>query len=200
MSRNGKREGKTTAKQRLSTRQLMNTRRITEYSLETYDGDELVYFMIRPTNLSVLSESSVGARVYALMNVLKGVAEIEMLCLNSRENFEENKGFLRRRAEEERNLVIRQLLERDQIFLDRIQVQMATAREFLILIRLRNQKGKDVFSYLDRIEKSLKEQGFDSRRADEEDIKRILAVYYEQNVTSEKFEDFDGARWIIPDD
>lgn len=200
MSRKGKREGKTTAKQRLSTRQLMNTRRITEYSLETYDGDELVYFMIRPTNLSVLSESSVGARVYALMNVLKGVAEIEMLCLNSRENFEENKGFLRRRAEEERNPVIRQLLEQDQIFLDRIQVQMATAREFLILIRLRNQKGKDVFSYLDRIEKSLKEQGFDSRRADEEDIKRILAVYYEQNVTSEKFEDFDGARWIIPDD
>ena len=200
MSRKGKREGKTTAKQRLSTRQLMNTRRITEYSLETYDGDELVYFMIRPTNLSVLSESSVGARVYALMNVLKGVAEIEMLCLNSRENFEENKGFLRRRAEEERNPVIRQLLERDQIFLDRIQVQMATAREFLIMIRLRNQKGKDVFSYLDRIEKSLKEQGFDSRRADEEDIKRILAVYYEQNVTSEKFEDFDGQRWIIPDD
>ena len=200
MSRKGKREGKTTAKQRLSTRQLMNTRRITEYSLETYDGDELVYFMIWPTNLSVLSESSVGARVYALMNVLKGVAEIEMLCLNSREDFEENKGFLRRRAEEERNPVIRQLLERDQIFLDRIQVQMATAREFLILIRLRNQKGKDVFSYLDRIEKSLKEQGFDSRRADEEDIKRILAVYYEQNVTSEKFEDFDGARWIIPDD
>ena len=200
MSRKGKQEGKTTVKQRLSTRQLMNTRRITEYSLETYDGDELVYFMIRPTNLSVLSESSVGARVYALMNVLKGVAEIEMLCLNSRENFEENKGFLRRRAEEERNPVIRQLLERDQIFLDRIQVQMATAREFLILIRLRNQKGKDVFSYLDRIEKSLKEQGFDSRRADEEDIKRILAVYYEQNVTSEKFEDFDGERWIIPDD
>ena len=200
MSRKGKQEGKTTVKQRLSTRQLMNTRRITEYSLETYDGDELVYFMIRPTNLSVLSESSVGARVYALMNVLKGVAEIEMLCLNSRENFDENKGFLRRRAEEERNPVIRQLLERDQNFLDRIQVQMATAREFLILIRLRNQKGKDVFSYLDRIEKSLKEQGFDSRRADEEDIKRILAVYYEQNVTSEKFEDFDGARWIIPDD
>ena len=200
MSRKGKQEGKTTVKQRLSTRQLMNTRRITEYSLETYDGDELVYFMIRPTNLSVLSESSVGARVYALMNVLKGVAEIEMLCLNSRENFEENKEFLRRRAEEERNPVISQLLERDKNFLDRIQVQMATAREFLIMIRLRNQKGKDVFSYLDRIEKSLKEQGFDSRRADEEDIKRILAVYYEQNVTSEKFEDFDGERWIIPDD
>ncbi len=38
-----------------------------------------------------------GAGVYALMNVQKGVAKIEMLCLNSRENFEENKSFLRKR-------------------------------------------------------------------------------------------------------
>lgn len=77
---------------------------------------------------------------------------------------------------------------------------MATAREFLILIRLREEKGKEMFSFLDRIEKSLKEQGFEVKRAGEEDIKRILAVYYEQNVTSEKFEDYDGQRWIIPDD
>lgn len=35
-------------------------------------------------------------------------------CLNSRENFEENKNFLRKRAEEERNPVIRKLLERGQ--------------------------------------------------------------------------------------
>ena len=99
----------------------------------------------------------------------KGVAEIEMLCLNSRENFEENKSFLRKRAEEERNPVVRRLLERDK-------------------------------NFLDRIEKSLKEQGFSASRAGSEDIKRIMAVYYEQNVTSEKFEDFDGERWIIPDD
>ena len=84
-------------KKKLSTRQLMNAKAVTDYSLTTYDKDDLVYFMIRPTNLSVLSDTSVGARVYALMNVLKGVAEIEMLCLNSRENFEENKSFLRSR-------------------------------------------------------------------------------------------------------
>lgn len=188
------------ARKKQSTRQLINTKAITEYSLETYQGEQLVYFMIRPTNLSVLSDASVGARIYALMNVLKGVAEIEILCLNSRENFEENKSFLRKRAEEERNPVIRRLLEQDQVFLDRIQIQMATAREFLILIRLREEKGKEMFSFLDRIEKSLKEQGFEVKRAGEEDIKRILAVYYEQNVTSEKFEDYDGQRWIIPDD
>ena len=188
------------ARKKQSTRQLINTKAITEYSLETYQGEQLVYFMIRPTNLSVLSDASVGARIYALMNVLKGVAEIEILCLNSRENFEENKSFLRKRAEEERNPIIRRLLEQDQVFLDRIQIQMATARVFLILIRLREEKGKEMLSFLDRIEKSLKEQGFEVKRAGEEDIKRILAVYYEQNVTSEKFEDFDGQRWIIPDD
>ena len=95
---------------------------------------------------------------------------------------------------------MRKLLEKDQTHLDRIQVQMATAREFLIMIRLKDEKESEGRSYLSRIEKSLKEQGFSVRRADREDIKRILAVYYEQNVTTEKFEDFDGERWIIPED
>ena len=54
-----------------------------------------------------------------------------------------------------------------------------------------------MFPYLSRIEKSLNEQGFSVKRADKEDIKRILAVYFEQNVTTEKFEDFDGERWVI---
>lgn len=193
MSRTKKQE----ARQKESTRQLMNTKNVTEHWLETYDGDNVVFFMIRPTNLSVLSDSSVAARVYALMNVLKGVAEIEMLCLNSRESFEENKQFLQKRAEVETNPAIRKLLEKDQVFLDRIQVQMATAREFLIVIRMRGEQTKETFSYLDRIEKSLKEQGFHAKRADKEDIKRILAVYYEQNVTTERFEDYDGQRWLI---
>ena len=146
-----------------------------------------------------MSESSVGARIYALMTVLKGVAEIEMLCLNSRESFEDNKRFLKSQMEQEENPVIRRLLEQDQTHLDRIQVQMATAREFLIMLRLKDEKESDIFPYLSRIEKSLKEQSFSVKRADKEDIKRILAVYYEQNVTTEKVEDFDGERWIIPE-
>ena len=123
-----------------------------------------------------------------------------MLCLNSRESFEDNKRFLRSRIEQEENPVVRKLLEKDLTHLDLIQVQMATAREFLIVIRLKDEKETEVFPYLARIEKSLKEQGFSVKRADKEDIKRLLAVYYEQNVTTERFEDFDGERWIIPDD
>lgn len=32
------------------------------------------------------------------------------------------------------------------------------------------------------------------------DMDEKVDANYEQNVTSEKFEDFDGERWIIPDD
>ena len=193
MSRKEKKE----QKQRQATRQLINTRAITDYSLQTYGHGELVYFIIKPSNISVLSEASISARIYALMTVLKGMAEIEMCCLNSRENFEDNKRFLRSRVEQEDNPAVRKLLEADLTFLDRIQVQKATAREFLIIIRLRDEKESEVFPYLNRIEKTLREQGFSVKRAGKEDIKRLLAVCFEQNVTTEKFEDFDGERWII---
>ncbi|WP_324824786.1 hypothetical protein [Sinanaerobacter sp. ZZT-01] len=183
-------------KHKNSTKELMGITEITDYGLVTPYG-ELVYFIIHPTNISVLSESSVSSRIYALMTVLKGIAEIEMLCLNSKENFDDNKQYLKKRMEEEENAIIRKLLMQDSTNLDRMQVQMATAREFLIIIRLKNEKKSGVFSYLSRIEKSLKDQGFTARRADNADIKRILGVYFEQNVTTDRYEDFDGERWVI---
>lgn len=196
-TRKNEQKRKKIAKQKLSTRQLIGTKDITDYSLQTYGHGELVYFIIKPSNISVQSEASISARIYALMTVLKGMAEIEMCCLNSRENFEDNKQFLRERIEQEGSPTVRKLLEADLGFLDRIQVQMATAREFLIIIRLKDEKQKEIFPYLNRIEKTLREQGFSVKRSGSEDIKRILAVYFEQNVTTERFEDFDGQRWVI---
>ena len=191
-----KKRQKQKERQKQSTRELIGIDEITDYSIKTPYG-ELVYFIIHPTNLSVLSESSVSARIYALMTVLKGIAEIEMLCLNSKENFDDNKQYLKRRMDTEQNPVIRKLLQQDSANLDRMQVQMATAREFLIIIKLKNEKESDVFPYLSRIEKSLKDQGFTTRRANNLDIKRLLGVYYEQNVTTERHEDYDGERWIV---
>lgn len=190
---------KAAEREKASTRQLIGITDITDHSLDTAHG-ELVYFIINPTNISVLSEESVSARIYSLMTVLKGLAEIEMLCLNSRENFEDNKRYLKERQDNENNPVIRKLLELDTGHLDRIQVQMATAREFCIIVRLRDEKESELFPYLARIEKSLKDQGFVTYRAGREDIKRLLGVYYEQNVTTEKYEDYDGERWVILND
>ena len=183
-------------KNSISTQGLINIKAITDYSLITEYG-ELVYFIIKPTNISVLSESSISNRIYALMTVLKGIIDVEMICLNSKENFDDNKIYLKKRMEEESNPIIQKLLQSDSQNLDRMQVQTATSREFLIIIRLQNQKDGENLPYLSRIEKILKEQGFTAKRADNDDIKKIIAVYFEQNVTTDSYEDFDGERWVI---
>ena len=179
-----------------SARQLMGIDDFTDYGIATRMGN-LVFFAIKPTNISVLPGSGVGARIYALLNVIKGQVEIEMLALNSKESFENNKDFYRQQANLEDLPAIRKLLEQDSAHLDRIQVLMASSREFYILVRLQGKKESDVFSYLSRIEKSIKDNGFTVRRATEQDLKRMLGVYFEQNVPTERFEDHDGERWII---
>jgi len=183
------RKKKNAAQQRQTSRELIDIQKITEYGLLTSHG-ELVFFSIEPTNLSVHSPESIGSRIYALMTVLKGMAEIEMLALNSKESFEDNKRHYRQLREQEQLPVIRKLLE----------VQMATAREFFVIVRLKNEKDSDIQSYLSRIQKNLEDQGFKTRLSSAEERKRMLGVYLEQNATTEKYEDYDGERWVIFDD
>lgn len=179
-----------------STRQLLGIEGITEYSLKTA-SNEAVFFSIKPSNISVMSESSLSAKIYSLMALLKGLSEIEILCVNSRESFESNKNHLKRLCQKENDPAVRKLLEQDMTHLDQIQALTATAREFLLIVRIRGLKDKEIFSYLNRIEKTLNENGFYAKRYDGEDIKTLLAVYFEQNVTTERFENFDGERWIL---
>ncbi|MDE7278701.1 MAG: hypothetical protein K2N26_03125 [Oscillospiraceae bacterium] len=191
-----KKQQKQAEQKRQATRQLIGVEGISEYSLNTASS-EVVFFSVKPSNISVLSEENLAAKIYSLMTVLKGLTEIEILCVNSRESFESNKNNLRRISEKEENPAVRKLLEQDAVFLDHIQAQTATAREFLLIVRIRNLKEKEIFSYLNRIEKTLRENGFSARRYGGEDIKTLLGVYFEQNVTTEKFDNFDGERWIL---
>ena len=177
----------------------MNIQSITERSMITPQGEEVILFLLQPTNVSVLSREGLRARVNALMNVLKGFAEVELLCLNSRESFEHNKQYLTRRIEQEPVPQIRALLEQDLRHLDEIQSRTATAREFMLVIRPRNIGEREMYPYLSRLEKMIREQRFVVRRADREDIKRILAVYFAGDVVSESYDDFDGQRWLMKD-
>ncbi len=179
------------AKTNLSTQSLMGIESIGDYSLVTSHG-ELVFFIVHPTNLSVLSDHSVAGKIYGLMTVLKGVSELEILCLNSKENFDENKAYINNRIEQEDNPEILDLLKQDSKNLDRIQVTMATAREFLIAFNLRKEDVKAKENLIINIESLFKKGGFNLKLATEEDIKRFLSVYFEQNVTTEKYEKYDG--------
>lgn len=182
-----------------STRDLMGISDFNEYSIGTKLGD-LVFFIIKPTNISVLPDSSVSARINALLNVVKGQVDIEMLAMNSKESFESNKNYYKARLESEELPAIRELLNQDCNHLDRIQVLMASAREFYIVVRLHNERESEVYTLLANIEKTIKDNGFITRRAAEQDMKRMLAIYFEQNVTSEHYDNFDGERWLIGED
>ena len=99
-------------KRRQSTQQLMGIQKITDYCISTDAGD-LVFYIVRPSNLGVLPANAIYARIEALKNVLSTQANIELLVLNSRESFTQNRAFYHDRLQQETNPEIRRLLEQD---------------------------------------------------------------------------------------
>ena len=63
-----------------STRQLIGIDDIKNGSVVTADG-ELVFYFVHPSNLNVLPEQGVRAKVQELLGVLKGMAELELLAI-----------------------------------------------------------------------------------------------------------------------
>lgn len=185
-------------RQRQNTRQLMGIRQLTEHGAKTAGG-ELVFFLIKPDNLSVLSSEGIRGRVKNLTDLLCGTQEVRMLALDSRESFQRNKDWYRQRLEQEELPAIRELLRQDSAHLDEIQATTASAREFALVYRLDQQESGEDISRLRQMEQALRDMGFRARLASEQDIKRLLAVYYQQDVTTEWFEDYDGARCIKED-
>ena len=72
------------ARKRLqSTRQLMGIDRFTDYGLKV-GKSERVFFLIKPDNLSVLSDEGIRGRVRALTDLLRGTESVRLLALDSR--------------------------------------------------------------------------------------------------------------------
>ena len=174
-------------RERQSTRQLMGISQLTGHGVKTAKG-ELVFIMLRPDNLTVLSPEGVQARVGALGNLLRTTPAVRLQAMDSRESFQANKNFYQRRLEQEQLPAVRELLRQDAAHLDEIQASTASAREFALVYPV--DKDSTVDPRL--TEKSLRDAGFQVKLADRQDIKRILAVYYQQDVSTELFSDFDG--------
>lgn len=185
-----------------STREEIGAVNIEPNGVETSKNDFLVYFLVQPDNIAVLSETAVRTKIMALSGVIKGYDCIEFSCINSRENFDSNKNFYKERLEKEHSQKVRELLEKDIAHLDRVQIQTASAREFLFILRFKNYnfESNDVQTGISRMEKLLKDEGFTSRLAAKDDIKRLYAVYYVQNITQIYFDDYDGECFVRSDD
>ena len=184
------RKQKKEMRRRLSTRQLMGIDQLTGHGLKTAKG-ELVFFLLSPDNLSVLSPEGVMSRVRALTDLLRSAGSAELLALDSRESFQSNKNYYQKRLEQEEVPAVREMLRRNMAHLDDIQSTTASAREFALVHRV-DLKSSEDYSALKQLEKRIRDCGFHVRMAEEQDVKRLLAVYYQQDVTTERFDSFDG--------
>ena len=161
-----------------SVQDLIGIKTFTKYGLQV-GRYELLFYQIAPTNISVLSKVNVEVKIRHLMMVLSTIPDLEAACTDSCESFDDNKVYLRRRLEEEGNPRIRNLLRKDLEFLDSIQAEMASNRQFVIIGRCKNLKPEQVFNLANRIEKVVSEQGIEIHRMRKPEIKRFLAVYFD---------------------
>ena len=177
-----------------STRQLMGINRITEHGVSTPYGD-YVFFLIRPDNLSVLSEDAIRQRVGNLANLLGNRDEVTLMALDSRASFQNNKLFYQARLEEETEPAIRRLLQMDLEQLDEIQASSASKREFVISMRVTSKESNDP-AVLHQMEKSISNENIPVRLAERADIKRLLSVYYLNDAAVTAVEDVDGEQAV----
>ena len=182
-------------KQRQSTRQLMGIRKLLPHGV-AIPGGSLVFFLIHPDNLSVLSAEGIRQRVTALSNLFRAEEQVEVLGLDSRESFQQNQVYYQTRLEEETTPKIRELLQKDISYLDEIQTTSASSREFVLVLRMEEQAALDEGG-LRQKEKSLCDHGISVRLAEEQDVKRLLVSYYLHDADPESLEDVDGERVVF---
>ena len=177
-----------------SIQQLLGIRRFTKNGIRV-GKDELYLYAINPTNISVLSAINIEGKIRHMMMLLSAIPDIEISCTDSSECFDENKLYLRSRLEKECNPFICKLIKRDMDFLDSVQTDISTARQFMLIVRIKGGKTDKQASSAD-IERKLREEGFDFRHLRKNDIKRILAIYFDASLYGEQMPDVDGAQFL----
>lgn len=182
-------------KKKNSIQKLIGFETFTKYGVKT-DKCEFVFFHVEPTNISVLSADNIDAKVHHLMMLLSMVPELEIIALDSCECFDTNKSYVRKRLKDEPNEAVRDMLSADYSFLDEIQVEMSSARQFMFCIRFRKEKEDQVFNLINRIGKAVAEHGFMAHRMTKPDIKRMLALYFGTSMTGDDIPDIEGENYF----
>ena len=178
-----------------SVQQLLGIQTFTKYGLMT-DNGELLFYRVAPTNISVLSAANIEIKIRHQQMVLSAIPDIEIICTDSCECFDDNKEYLHRRAMEENNPDVRGLLLKDREMLTSMQAEMSTARQFVMVKRCRGMKPEQVFVAMNRVLKSVAEQGFEVQRMSKPDIKRLVAIYFGASMDGDLMPDNDGSQYF----
>ena len=181
-----------------SVQKLIGFEEFTKYGVRA-NKEDFIFFSVEPVNISVLSAANIESKIYHLMMILSVVPELELLALDSCESFEPNKAYLQKRLKEEKNPAVRKLLQADYQFLDEIQLEMSSARQFLFAVRFRRENDGQIFRLVNRIDKAVTEHGFTIKRMDKPEIKRMLALYFGTSISGEEIDDIEGERYFEGD-
>ena len=170
---------------------LIGFERFTRFGVKT-DKAEIAFFSVEPTNISVLSAANIDVKIHHLMMLLSTIPDFEILALDSCECFDTNKMYVKKRLQTEQNEAVRKLLKADYDFLDEIQVEMSSARQFIFAVRFRREKDEQIFNIINRVDKAISEHGFAAKRMGKSDIKRMLALYFGTSISGEDIPDIEG--------
>lgn len=179
------------AKKKNSVQSLIGFERFSRFGVKT-DKAEIAFFSVEPTNISVLSAASIDTKIRYLMTLLSTVPDLEIIALDSCECFDSNKIYVKERLQNERNEGVRKLLQADYSFLDEIQSEMSSARQFMFAIRFRREKEEQIFNVVNRVDKAISEHGFTARRMSKSEIKRMIALYFGTSISGEEIPDAEG--------
>lgn len=174
-----------------SVQGLIGLERFTRFGVKT-DKAEIAFFSVEPTNISVLSAANIDVKIHHLMMLLSTIPNLEILALDSCECFDSNKTYVKKRLQTEQNEAVRKLLQADYDFLDEIQVEMSSARQFIFAVRFRREKDEQIFNIINRVDKAISEHGFAAKRMGKSDIKRMLALYFRTSISGEDIPDIEG--------
>lgn len=180
----------------------MNIAHITDNYMQLINYKQRqVYIFIKPINVVVLPPEYMRLKIECLANSIKSVAEnniqIEILCVNSTQSYEENKEYLVSRIQQEKNILLRQLLQKDLLDLDKMKINAAANREFVFVLNFGNGESQATMNNLvNRVVAALNDGGFSAKIAKQNDYKRINAIYYEQRLDVEDLLDYDGEQFL----
>lgn len=175
-----------------SVQGLIGLERFTRFGVKT-DKAELSFFSVEPTNISVLSAANIDVKIHHLMMLLSTIPDLEILALDSCECFDSNKMYVKKRLQTEQNEAVRKLLQEDFDFLDEIQLEMSSARQFVFALRFKREKDEQIFNIINRVDKAIAEHGFSARRMSRSEIKRMLALYFGTSISGEEISDIEGS-------
>lgn len=180
-------------KQKKSAQQLIGFASFTRYGMKGQRG-ELIAFGVMPTNIAVLSKMNVQQKVRMLTISLSAVSNIEVCAFDAYENFDENKAYMQNRLAEEKNERIRTILQKEIAFVENVQLEMAASRLYAVVLRFwKNEKDEQIFQTTSRVQKAFEDQGFQLKKLEKSDLKRLLANYFDASYRGDEIEDVDGA-------